>query len=118
MSTGFSIKSHCIEEPDNKYRIQGKKIFNLHPVWIALTLFMPQIMKFFSIPLTDRLFTKFYMDMFRENVKYRLTHHIVKQDFLNLLIQLMKTDYIGSDDEEKTDESCKYIYFMFIFILI
>lgn len=109
MLTGFSIKSNCIEEPDNEYRKQGEKIFNIHPIWIALMVFTPQIMDFFSIPLTDRNFTKFYMDMFRENVKYRLAHHIVKEDILNLLIKLMEKSSIESDDDEAIDESCKYI---------
>lgn len=117
MLTGFSIKSCCIENPDNNYRIHGKKIFNMHPYWFILGLFVPQIMNLFSIPFTDRQVTKFYMNMFRKNVEYRLTHHIIKHDILNLLIQLMEKGYIESEDDKKAnDEACKYIYFTFILI--
>lgn len=118
MSTAFGIKSNCIEEPNNEYRIQGKKIFETNSFWISLFMFVPQVMNFFSIPLTERSVTKFYMNMFRENVEYRQAHNITRYDFMNLLIQLMEKGYVEPDDDQKTNISCKYICFISIFILI
>ncbi|XP_012536197.2 probable cytochrome P450 6a14 [Monomorium pharaonis] len=105
MSTAFGIKSKCIEEPNNEYRIQGKKIFAVKPLWIALFMFVPQIMDFFSIPLTDPSVTKFYMNMFRESVEYRKVHNIVRHDFMHLLIQLMDKGYVEPDGDKKTNVS-------------
>ncbi|XP_011875041.1 PREDICTED: probable cytochrome P450 6a14 [Vollenhovia emeryi] len=108
MSTAFGIKSNCIEEPNNEYRNNGKKIFKLNSVVIALAVFVPQILEIFSIPITDRRVTRFYMNMFRENVEYRQTHNIVRYDFMNLLIQLMERGYIEpdmNDDKQETNKS-------------
>lgn len=100
MSTAFGIKSNCIEQPDNEFRYWGKKVFEEKPLWNALLMFAPQIMDFFSIPFTDRGVTKFFTKMFRDNVKYRQTHNVVRYDFMNLLIQLMEKGYVEPDDEK------------------
>ncbi|XP_011706505.1 PREDICTED: cytochrome P450 6k1-like isoform X1 [Wasmannia auropunctata] len=101
MSVAFGVKSNCIEEPNNEYRIQGKKILDGNTFWIALFLFVPQIMDYFSIPLTDRKVTSFYTNIFRKTVEYRQTHNIVRHDFMNMLIQLMK-GYTADNDKNKS----------------
>jgi cytochrome P450 family 6 len=103
MSTAFGIESNCINEPNNEYRTQGKKILKRNPIGVALFLFAPQILKFFSILITYRSITKFYMKMFRENVEHRKAHETVRHDFVNLLMQLMDKGYID-DDHDKTDK--------------
>ncbi|XP_011702969.1 PREDICTED: cytochrome P450 6k1-like [Wasmannia auropunctata] len=107
MSTVFGIKSNCIKEPNNEYRIQGKKILEINPIWTALFVFVPQIMDMFSIPFSDRNIISFYMNIFRQNVEYRQAHNIIRHDFMNLLIQLMEKGYVEPDDDEKaTNISC------------
>ncbi|XP_071648319.1 probable cytochrome P450 6d4 isoform X2 [Temnothorax longispinosus] len=106
MSTAFGIKSNSIEEPNNEYRMKGKKVVEANSFWIALFLFTPKIMDFFSIPTVDRHIASFYINMFRENVEYRQAHNIVRHDFMNLLIQLMERGYVDPDDGKKaTTES-------------
>ncbi|XP_036143274.1 cytochrome P450 6k1 [Monomorium pharaonis] len=102
MSAAFGIKSNCIEEPNNEYRIQGDKIFNMNSITIAMAMYAPQIMKFFSIPFTTPSVTKFYINMFKETVEYRQTNNIVRHDFVNLLIQLMERGYVDPEDDNKT----------------
>ncbi|EGI59272.1 PREDICTED: probable cytochrome P450 6a20 [Acromyrmex echinatior] len=101
MSTAFGIESDCIEDPNNQYRGYQKKILEINPIWIALSMFAPKIMDFFSIPFTDRNVISFYMNMFRETVEYRQSHNIVRYDFVNLLLQLMKRNYVDPDDDKK-----------------
>ncbi|XP_036148779.1 probable cytochrome P450 6a20 [Monomorium pharaonis] len=105
MSTAFGIESNCIQDLSSDYFVQGKKIFKLNPIWIALLMFMPKIMDLFSIPLIDKCISNFYINVFRENVKYRQTHNIIKNDFMNLLIQLMEKGYIDDDDNETINMS-------------
>ncbi|XP_011164433.3 probable cytochrome P450 6a14 isoform X2 [Solenopsis invicta] len=106
MSTAFGVKSNCVQKPNNEYRIQGKKVFDINYIKLALAMFAPQIMEFFSIPFTPQSVTDFYMKMFQEAVEYRQAHHIVRHDFMNLLIQLMERGYVDPEDDKKTiDES-------------
>ena len=107
MSTAFGVESNSMQEPNNEYRIQGKKIFDINSIKFVLVHSVQQIFDFFSIPLTARSVTNFYTNLFREIVEYRQAHHIVRHDFVNLLIQLMERGYVDPDDDEKTiDESC------------
>ncbi|KAG5326844.1 C6A13 protein, partial [Acromyrmex heyeri] len=101
MSAAFGIESNCIEDPNNQYRSYQKKILEINPIWIALSMFAPKIMDFFSIPFTDRNVTSFYTNMFRETVEYRQSRNIVRYDFVNLLLQLMKRNYVDPDDDDK-----------------
>ncbi|XP_011875039.1 PREDICTED: probable cytochrome P450 6a14 isoform X2 [Vollenhovia emeryi] len=108
MSAAFGVKSNCIGEPNNEYRIQGRKAFEVTPLILALAVYAPQIMDLFSLTFFDRGVIKFYMNMFRENVEYRRTHNIVRQDFMNLLMQLMDRGYVEpdmDDDKKKINES-------------
>lgn len=113
MSTAFGIKANCMEQPDNEFRYWGKKVFELSPIWNALFMFAPQIMNFFSIPFTERGVTKFFTNMFRNNVEYRRTNNVVRHDFMQLLMQLMEKGYVEPDDDKDiVDESCKYISYI------
>ncbi|XP_011870530.1 PREDICTED: probable cytochrome P450 6a20 [Vollenhovia emeryi] len=100
MSTAFGIKSNCIEQPDNEFRYWRKKVFGERPLLMAFLMFAPQIMNFFSLPVTDRGVTKFFMKLFRDNVEYRQAHNIVRYDFMNLLMQLMEKGYVKIDNEK------------------
>ncbi|XP_039312340.1 probable cytochrome P450 6a14 [Solenopsis invicta] len=102
MSTAFGIKSNCIKEPNNEYRIQGKRITNINSIKLAMAIFAPQIMTFFSIPFMPQSVTDFYIKMFRETVEYRQANHIVRPDFMNLLIQLMERGYVDPEDAKNT----------------
>ncbi|XP_036150646.1 cytochrome P450 6k1-like isoform X2 [Monomorium pharaonis] len=108
MSAAFGIKSNCMEEPNNEYRVQGNKIFDINSFKLACTMFAPQIMDFFSIPYTAPSLAKFYMNMFRETVEYRQAHNIIRHDFVNLLIQLMERGYVDSEDDETSNESAGF----------
>ncbi|XP_039312609.1 probable cytochrome P450 6a14 [Solenopsis invicta] len=102
MSTAFGIKSNCIKDPNNEYRTQGNKIIDINSIKLAMAIFAPQIMDFFSIPFFPQSVTDFYMKMFRETVEYRQTNHIVRPDFMNLLIQLMERGYVDPEDDKNT----------------
>ncbi|XP_071564755.1 cytochrome P450 6k1-like [Temnothorax nylanderi] len=103
MSTAFGIKSNCIEEPNNEYRRQSKNILRMKISRLILGMSMPRIMDFFSIPLIDRSVNSFYINIFRENVKYRKAHKEIRRDFMNLFIQLMDKGYVDPDNDKKTD---------------
>ena len=102
MATAFGVASECINEPiNNEYRIKSKKILKRNPIGVALFLFAPHILKFFHIPIIYRSVTNFYMKMFREIVEERKALGINKQDFVNLLMELMKKGYIGNNKPDK-----------------
>ncbi|XP_067214601.1 cytochrome P450 6k1 isoform X2 [Linepithema humile] len=102
MSTAFGIEANCIKDPNSEFRRWGKQIFKENSFWIALFLFFPQFMNFFSVPTTNKNITQFFIKMFRDNVNYRQTFNVVRHDFMNLLIQLMEKGYVEPDDKKDT----------------
>ncbi|XP_029671872.1 probable cytochrome P450 6a17 [Formica exsecta] len=76
MSTAFGVKSNCIKEGDNEFRYWGKKVLKMHPFWIALSIFTPQVLDFFSIPFNDRGATEFITKTFQNNAKEFLCFNV------------------------------------------
>lgn len=103
MSVAFGISCNSFENPDNEFRYWGKKVFEPKPFWNALMFWAPQVLDLFSMPYTERGVTKFFTTMFRETVEYREANNVVRKDFLNLLMQLMKNGYVDPDEGVATE---------------
>lgn len=103
VSIAFGIKSNCMEDPSSEFRYWGKKVFEPRRVVNALAAFTPIILDTFSIPFTDSGVSKFFIKAFEETVDYRLNNNVVRRDFLDLIIQLMKNGYVEADDEKRFD---------------
>ncbi|XP_078043581.1 cytochrome P450 6k1 isoform X2 [Augochlora pura] len=99
MSAAFGITCDSFKNPDNEFRYWGKRILEPKPLWNSLLFFAPQVFDWFKLPYNERQVTKFFTTMFRETVEHRQTHNIVRKDFLNLLIQLIKNGYVDPDDD-------------------
>ncbi|XP_031834821.2 cytochrome P450 6a2 [Nomia melanderi] len=107
ISVAFGISCDSFENPNNEFRSWGKKIFEPRIVWNTLIFWAPQVLDFFSLPYTDRGVTKFFTTMFRDTVEYREANNIVRKDFLNLLMQLMRNGYLDPDEDAKTETEAK-----------
>ncbi|XP_039301754.1 cytochrome P450 6k1-like [Solenopsis invicta] len=99
MATAFGIQSNCIKQQNNKFKYWGKQVFGEESIWKTLFMFTPNVMKFFSIPFTDRKTSKFFMELFQENVNYRQNNNIIRKDFMNVLIQLMEKGFVNNEKD-------------------
>ncbi|XP_076237258.1 putative cytochrome P450 6a13 [Calliopsis andreniformis] len=107
MSVAFGITCDSLNHPNNEFRYWGKKVFEPKHFWNALMLWAPQVLDLLSLPYNERDLTSFFMNMFEDTVKYRESKNIVRKDFLNLLMQLMKDGYVDADDNTKKSEDRK-----------
>ncbi|XP_076641351.1 putative cytochrome P450 6a20 isoform X2 [Halictus rubicundus] len=99
MSAAFGITCDSINNPNNECHFWAKRIFRPKPLWNSLIAFAPQVFDLFSMPYTERSVTKFFTTLFRDTVQYRESHNIVRKDFVNLLMQLMRDGYVDPDDD-------------------
>lgn len=111
MSTVFGVNSDCIENPNNEFKYWKKKV--LEPSQLRIVLYhyavkFVKIWQFLSIPITPTEITDYFVNMFQVNVENRKAHNIVKQDVLNILIELLDTGYVKPDDAKNNtvDMSC------------
>ncbi|XP_012225549.1 probable cytochrome P450 6a14 [Linepithema humile] len=105
MSTVFGVNSDCIENPNNEFGHWKRRVIEPSQLRIVLSAYAAKIIKiwqFLSIPITPNDVTNYFINLFQVNMENRKAHNIVKQDFLNLLIQLVDTGYIKSDDVKNT----------------
>ena len=98
MSVAFGITCDSFNNSNNEFRYWGKKVFDPKPMWNALLLWAPEIFDLFSVPYTEKEITNFFTKMFKDTVEHREANSIIRKDFLNLLMQLMKNGYIDADD--------------------
>lgn len=104
MNTVFGVNCNTLQNKDNEYRYWGKQVFEPHTFKNAIGFFAPQILHFFSIPFNDVGVQKFFITVFENTVKHRLNNNIKCNDFMDLIIQLMKKGHV-SDDNDMTGES-------------
>lgn len=111
MSASLGIKSNCIEEEENEFRRWGRAFFEVKAIKDFLAMFAPKIIKTFSIPYIVIRVTKSFNKLFQDIAEYRKEDNVVRQDLINLLIQLMEKGYVEHGPDENTAEgSSKYIH--------
>ena len=76
-------------------------MFELGAIKNAFTFFAPKVMDFFKIPILQNGTTNFFMRVFEETVNYRIANNVRRKDFLDLLMQLMKSGYVEEEDEKE-----------------
>lgn len=101
-STAFGLETDCLNNPKSRFREMGKKMINF-PKSKALKLifastFQKQARKL-GVRWNDEDVTEFFMNVVRETIHYRKESGIRRNDFMQLLIDMMKQD----DDSDFVD---------------
>lgn len=101
-SVAFGLDVKCIGNPTSEFRVIANKLFN-PPVWRALKLFFMNSNQDFSrqlgLTLNDRQTIKFFSEMVKRTIDHRKKNNVMRQDYLQLLIQLKESDRNLSIDE-------------------
>ncbi|XP_012267718.2 probable cytochrome P450 6a14 [Athalia rosae] len=105
-SVAFGIECNSMENPQDEFRVQGRKLLEAKPIRNALCILFPSAVKLLGLWSIDKGVSHFFIRAFRDTVEYRRAKKIVRKDFLELLIQLMEKRFEQSDDgEESTTKS-------------
>ncbi|XP_050297701.1 cytochrome P450 9e2-like isoform X2 [Anthonomus grandis grandis] len=93
-TSAFGIKVDSLKEPDNNFYLMGKRITNLTGV---LTLFkfvgytlVPKLLKKFKATLFDREAATYLKTIIYETIHVREEEQIIRQDMINLLLEVKK----------------------------
>lgn len=117
-SVAFGIENDCINEPDHIFRRMGAKVFEVN--WRAimrniLALFAPKLIPLFKFKITDPQLEEFVYSVVKQTVDYREKNNVVRNDFMQLLIQLKDKGYVsvdkGEDDDDKVDHDMNKLSF-------
>lgn len=104
-SVAFGIEVDTFKNPDNEFRVCGRKIFEpsfLNGLRLLLNFFAPQLMSLFRIKFVDASVEKFIMSVVKQNLEHREKNNVSRKDLFQLLIQLRNTGAVESDDDWET----------------
>lgn len=94
-SCAFGIECNSFNEETSTFRHYGRKIFETSFIRIASILAIFAFPKFASIlglSVTDKSVRRFFLGAVKETVEYREKNHVIRKDFLQLLLDLRAQD--------------------------
>lgn len=105
-SIAFGFNCDSLNIPDSDFRKYGDMIIKKRPnIQLAFGMFSPSILTFLRVPLIDKPVFNFFIKTFSEVVEYRKKEKIVRNDVLNLLIQLIEKGSIDDDNQKSQNTS-------------
>nr|CAD7262317.1 unnamed protein product [Timema shepardi] len=105
-SCAFGVKSNAMTDINSEFRKILRKIFELDllcSIKLALAFFVPSIVKTFKLRIFDESITLFVRKTLWDNVEYREKNGIVRNDFVDLLMQLRNSGEVIDDNENDHD---------------
>lgn len=87
----FGLQMNALADEDSEFRKMGRDIFT--PDWRKIVKFRirdfaPSIYSLLGPLIADTKMVNFFMNMMRDTVNYRKKNHVVKHDFIDLIMEL------------------------------
>jgi hypothetical protein len=101
-TVAFGFNSKSVTETKNIFRYYGHLIATVEPLRFALASFLPLVLDVLRIPMTNPKASKFFIKLFGDMVEKRKQQQEKRNDFLNLLIELMENEQIIDKNNESS----------------
>jgi cytochrome P450 family 6 len=101
-SCAFGIQCNCLKNPDAEFRNWGREIFkpSFKSKFLATVRFLLSSSgRLFSRSAHPNKIHNYFMNMVKETVEYREKNNVVRNDFMQLMIQL-KNKTLGISEED------------------
>ena len=107
----FGLEINAISSKENQFKKMGFRIFpsNIHlsmRLKILLNQFLPNLSYFYKFRMIDRDIEDFMVKVIKDTVSYREKVGVIRNDFLDLLIQLRNKGKIDSESTVSDNEAC------------
>lgn len=104
-SVAFGIDIDTIKNPDNEFRVCGRKIFE--PSFWNITrglisIVQPKLLDLLKLKAVDQSVEDFIKSVVTENLEYREKNNVTRKDFFQLMIQLRNSGTVQLDDQWET----------------
>lgn len=112
-SCAFGIECNCLKNPDAEFRKWGRRIFE--PTFDAIArgmlyFLVPSVPISLGISNTPNDVTTFFRTLVHETVKFRETHAVYRNDFLQLLIRLKNQESLEPDSSTEERDGSKHCH--------
>lgn len=103
-SCAFGLEVDCINDPKSRFREMGRKMINFPKSKALKLIFASTFQKqaqLLGVRWNDVDVSEFFINVVRETIHYRKESGLRRNDFMQLLIDMMKD---GSEDDENKKE--------------
>jgi len=96
-SCAFGLECNSLEDPNAQFRVMGKKVFTERRhgrLVVAFSMAFPELARKLHIKMVHDSVNDFFLQVVRDTVEMREKDNIQRNDFMNLLMDLRKTNQI------------------------
>ncbi|PSN42710.1 hypothetical protein C0J52_14300 [Blattella germanica] len=107
-SCAFGLQFNAIKDEKSDFRLMSKRIRSpslVQSLIHTIASVYPSLLRTFKIKITPPGVTNFFVGVVKEMVNYREKHNVVRNDFMDLLIQLKNKGIISDGFEDKVEET-------------
>lgn len=106
-SVAFGIENDCINEPNHIFRRMGAKFFepNLkNGIRAFFNFFGKELFHKLKLKTVDDDVEEFIFSIMKQTIEHREKTHLVRNDFMQALIQLKNQGYVSVDKSERNSD--------------
>ncbi|XP_055619248.1 probable cytochrome P450 9f2 [Toxorhynchites rutilus septentrionalis] len=108
-TVAFGIKVDSLRERQNEFYEKGKQMLNFQSIGmvvrVLLLTIMPGLMQKLKVDLVDANLTGYFKNMITDNMKQREAHGIVRNDMIQMLMEVQKGALKHQKDEKQTKDA-------------
>uniref|UniRef100_A0A336MGL0 CSON000236 protein n=1 Tax=Culicoides sonorensis TaxID=179676 RepID=A0A336MGL0_CULSO len=101
-SCAFGIECNSLRDPNSEFKEIGMQCFGNTTTEMLKLALMTAFQDFSRCRFTTIKTEKFFFKIIKETMEHRKKHNIQRNDFMDLMIQLMQTGKIQDDEDSKT----------------
>jgi len=108
-SCAFGLNCNSFTDPNSEFRKMGKRVFessigsNLRRRMRTFPPFLLKLLTLFHVRVHPQELINFFMGAVKDVIGYRERNNVVRNDFMQLLIQLKNKGKIEDDEDIKSD---------------
>lgn len=107
-SCAFGIECNSLKDPNTEFRKYGKKVTRqgvTDVIKLVIYRNFPRLAKFMKLRVISADVSNFFIDVVRQTIDHREQNSVVRNDFMQLLIQLKNNGQLEADDTLKISKN-------------
>lgn len=108
-TVAFGIKVDSLRDRENEFYMKGKAMLNFQSFMTLVKFLMlraaPSLMRRFGLDFVDSTLTEYFKKMIVDNMKQRETHKIMRNDMIQMLMEVRKGSLKYQKDELDTKDA-------------
>lgn len=107
-SCAFGIECNSLKDPNTEFRKYGKKVTRqgvTDVIKLVIYKNFPRLAKFMKLRVISADVSNFFIDVVKQTIDHREQNNVVRNDFMQLLIQLKNNGQLEDDDNLKISKN-------------